>query len=811
MVNLGYSEFQDDEIDSAQVAIQTILGDKQALLADTRGPARTMLAASFFLYSDRVGEIDARWPNAVASVASILATFCLGRRLFGPTVGLLAAAMVAVEGITVGYGRISELENAVNLMSALAVLCFVLAREIKDRRALIYHALGSLFFAVGLLAHYEAALLAPVLLWLWISRDRGKSFRSSWLPVLISAIILLLTAASFYVPFVLNPQFRQTMGYYGGDVLGRGLADNLAQFLSASTFYNSVYLVAPLVLLLIYACARALARRSRWLGWACGLASLGLWTLGILYPGQFAAAGIIWCVMLVVLLLATVPDEDSLKIVLCWFMLYFVPYIYIVKVTHVHFYTFTTPWALAAGYGLYQLWQALESRIVRVGLAAGLTACFSLAIYHDVVMFVSHTPEWAMVQPDQPLALHPRLHAGRPAEYFGFPHKSGWQTIAALYRAGLLRGPYQTNELYQKADWYLRRTERPSGANRYYFLTESPHRLQAGPAPEPFIGADYWPIGEVTVAGQPKIRMFQRKDGTLPPPQPVTYVNEHFEATPGAVRPLDTYRLWRDYQADDQFYRQVGQHLENEARPGDGLILSAPAQAELLSLQYRGQLPYYALPGPRDEGSAPTPVDDLETAVRTHPRLLALWWADESADPSRRIERWLDEHLFKADERWFGNLRLSVYANPPESTRQMDLPLNVRIGDRIKLLGYGLLDTLFRSGEVLPLRLFWQTTDSLSERYKVFVHVLDPQGQVAAQRDSEPAGGSRPTDRWQPGEVITDNHGIALPAGLAPGQYEIVAGLYDPATGARQPAVDPQGRRLPNDRIDLGKVEVIQP
>jgi hypothetical protein len=67
----------------------------------------------------------------------------------------------------------------------------------------------------------------------------------------------------------------------------------------------------------------------------------------------------------------------------------------------------------------------------------------------------------------------------------------------------------------------------------------------------------------------------------------------------------------------------------------------------------------------------------------------------------------------------------------------------------------------------------------------VFVHLIDQQGSIVAQRDQVPLGGARPTLGWAPGEVISDALTIDIPADLPPGDYRLRLGWYDPATGVR--------------------------
>jgi hypothetical protein len=48
-------------------------------------------------------------------------------------------------------------------------------------------------------------------------------------------------------------------------------------------------------------------------------------------------------------------------------------------------------------------------------------------------------------------------------------------------------------------------------------------------------------------------------------------------------------------------------------------------------------------------------------------------------------------------------------------------------------------------------------------------------------------GGRWPTSLWLPGVALDDQHTVPIPRDLPPGSYELLVGLYDPATGARLP------------------------
>ncbi|HEV8637996.1 MAG TPA: glycosyltransferase family 39 protein [Chloroflexota bacterium] len=129
-----------------------------------------------------------------------------------------------------------------------------------------------------------------------------------------------------------------------------------------------------------------------------------------------------------------------------------------------------------------------------------------------------------------------------------------------------------------------------------------------------------------------------------------------------------------------------------------------------------------------------------------------------------------------------------LFERPPIEHR-----LDVAFGDGVRLAGYAVARP---SPTRARLTLLWQAGGTPSRDYKVFNHVLDPAGQIVAQRDSVPADWTRPTTGWVAGEYVVDRYELELPAEARDLRLRI--GLYDPATGDRLPTAD--GR----DHLDLG-------
>ncbi|NIV38511.1 MAG: hypothetical protein GWN58_56580, partial [Anaerolineae bacterium] len=104
-----------------------------------------------------------------------------------------------------------------------------------------------------------------------------------------------------------------------------------------------------------------------------------------------------------------------------------------------------------------------------------------------------------------------------------------------------------------------------------------------------------------------------------------------------------------------------------------------------------------------------------------------------------------------------------------DRARQFGLPpvtnaLEATVGQRAHLMGYDLdLDQAHPGGQ-LSLTLYWQADGPMVRPFKVFTHLLDSEGTIQAQHDAAPGGGCCPAHTWVKGEVIVDEHPIALGA-----------------------------------------------
>lgn len=264
------------------------------------------------------------------------------------------------------------------------------------------------------------------------------------------------------------------------------------------------------------------------------------------------------------------------------------------------------------------------------------------------------------------------------------------------------------------------------------------------------------------------------------------------------VRALD--HLYHDptFARDD--YRGLAAHLRTEGQPGDAILLSAPNQWEVFTYYYGAQpddtLPVYPAPYRPTEDEA---ADWVSETLAMHPggRIFVLYWGDRESDPERHLERALATQAYKAGEQWVTTVRLAQYGVAADD-ELADQDVSVQFGTGIALEGARLPTKPQQPTDIVPLSLTWEATTAITERLKVFVHLVDSDGVLRAQVDMEPRAGFAPTSTWQPGDRIRDHYGVLLPDDLAPGDYVLLLGMYQPS-GERLPVTvqgQPQGDTL---------------
>jgi 4-amino-4-deoxy-L-arabinose transferase-like glycosyltransferase len=161
-----------------------------------------MTAAAYETFG--VSEWTARLWTALTGFLGILLAWYSGRRLFGPTAGMLAAATLASSLLYLAMGHINTLDMGLAFFLELAVFGFIFAQEGNRRWMLVaWIALALAVLSKGIVALVLSG--ATLVLYSVLTRDWSPSRR---LDIARGLPLFLLIAAPWFVEVSLaNPEF----------------------------------------------------------------------------------------------------------------------------------------------------------------------------------------------------------------------------------------------------------------------------------------------------------------------------------------------------------------------------------------------------------------------------------------------------------------------------------------------------------------------------------------------------------------------------------------------------------------------------
>jgi hypothetical protein len=205
----------------------------------------------------------------------------------------------------------------------------------------------------------------------------------------------------------------------------------------------------------------------------------------------------------------------------------------------------------------------------------------------------------------------------------------------------------------------------------------------------------------------------------------------------------------------------------------------------------------------------PIPLDDTSTEwVKRYaqPRVWLASGVSASLDRTRGIERWLAADSAKLVDLGFEDgPRLAYFERTPSTL--IETAVDLAFGDEVRLVRYAHTDGSVIAGSNLHLVFTWQALTRPSFDYSVFVHLLDPDGQIYRQVDGSPVSGFRPMSTWAEDETIVDRYGFWLPDDCPVGSYRLVMGVYRWDTLERLSIVDSE-RVTVGDALDLSVIDV---
>jgi hypothetical protein len=234
-----------------------------------------------------------------------------------------------------------------------------------------------------------------------------------------------------------------------------------------------------------------------------------------------------------------------------------------------------------------------------------------------------------------------------------------------------------------------------------------------------------------------------------------------------------------EYAKDD--FTVVGDYLRRELAPGDLLLLNPPDMLRL----YQYYLPIDIV---EQSAAAGIPIgwrgvpllqptqDTLSSIMQGYQRV----WVVTSgmfpsiADPKRGVRDWINANTFRIREVGFERtqtfLELDLHLPKPPIIERLPaeaIGVDARFADQVRLLGYKSGQPLTLASAI-PITLYWQAAQPLSERYKylAYLEVSDEKGgiQPLPATEREPYDGFLPTVAWSPEHIIMEHSHVAAPS-----------------------------------------------
>ncbi len=182
------------------------------------------------------------------------------------------------------------------------------------------------------------------------------------------------------------------------------------------------------------------------------------------------------------------------------------------------------------------------------------------------------------------------------------------------------------------------------------------------------------------------------------------------------------------------------------------------------------------------------PDSGLAWVLPTGPRAASL--ANTAAQKGRAVETFNFANLGTASLYNFSNTAVNCY---PQA----------RFSGGLELVTHQVEES---SGGV-NVTVFWRARSPQNPNLTVFTHLLDANGQWVAGHDSVPQNGTAPVTTWPVDTIQADSHHIDLPANLPPGEYTIVAGLYNDAK-VRLSAFEANGSAFSDRSVPLTTLQL---
>ena len=408
LVNLGYSDYQGDEVKALSIA-QSKQSFFSSLLQQRKGPTQFITTYLINLINPHfTNYFLTRLPFALAAILAILFFYKLVELHFGKKIALLASLFLTTNGLVIGLTRIVQYQSFVMLFSISALYSLSIAVE-QEKWKLKGLYLGLLLWTAAILSHYDGVFIAPFaayLLYQWFTKNNYLSKNQKIKHLLIISAVAGTLLAIFYIPFLLNVS-EDTKSYWSSRL---GISDANAG-LSSSVINFKLY--NPLFVFYFYVIFGNLS----------------------------------------------IPKIKQIFPVLLWFLLPLEVLELVISDPGTHIYTYLIPATILLAFGLVVVEETtvklLGSKFGKYLNYAGWIILFSFLASLSHFIFVDHTPEYPWENRGYFSFVLSKPETQGNLWIFGFPYYRHWKEISQFVQANCPKGYYSTNEKTSIAQEYI--------------------------------------------------------------------------------------------------------------------------------------------------------------------------------------------------------------------------------------------------------------------------------------------------------------------------------------------------------------------
>ena len=402
--NLGYSDYHGDEY-KAFLRLEDGESAWDFLLRQRKGPMQFIVSYIPYLFTGNfLDETAQRIPFSVASTLSVIFFFLFVKNITkSKLMAFLATFLFITNGFISGFGRIAQYQNLNLLFSFTALFLYseIFDRPLSEKRSLIFSLLGTFFWCLSVLSHWDAILIFPIVIYIIVkSFLNSKENKKAALKVLLLNIGLgLLLTLPYIIPYIDTFRYYEKNQDYATARVGIDLGYSKVPLYKALTELYNPFLTLPLLLI---------------------SAAVGLLSIKKGIP------------------------------ILIWFGVVFGIFEIFVKNPGTHFYNFLLPLIILAGIGIGSVINL--HMIIKILYTPIILVLFCFLYFQTYILYVDHSIEYPFVDKkvliiNNPLkqnqkiltlvakrisVIKPDYMRGSYIPLFGFTHHRFWNEVNDL-------------------------------------------------------------------------------------------------------------------------------------------------------------------------------------------------------------------------------------------------------------------------------------------------------------------------------------------------------------------------------------------